>query len=211
MEAAAPPPPPPTSGPPLVATAGADYPVTFDCEYPERLSRWKIFLKWLFAIPHLIIVYLLLAVAGILQFIAFFAILFTKRWPRGLFDFTVQIYRWSLNTTAYAILLLRDEYPPFSGDSGEYPLVLEVEYRDDLSRWQIFLKWLFAIPHLIILSVLFIGVFFAVIIAFFAILITGRYPRGLFDFVVGSMRWMIRVQAYSHWLMTDRYPPFSLK
>jgi hypothetical protein len=153
----------------------------------------------------------LLAIAGILQFIAFFAILFTKRWPRGLFDFTVQIYRWSLNTTAYAILLLRDDYPPFSGDSGEYPLMLEVEYRDDLSRWQIFLKWLFAIPHLIILSVLFIGVFFAVIIAFFAILITGRYPRGLFDFVVGSMRWMIRVQAYSHWLMTDRYPPFSLK
>ena len=211
MEAAAPPPPPPTSGPPPVATGGADYPVTFDCEYPERLSRWKIFLKWLFAIPHLIIVYLLLAVAGILQFIAFFAILFTKRWPRGLFNFTVQIYRWSLNTTAYAILLLRDEYPPFSGDSGEYPVLLEVEYRDDLSRWQIFLKWLFVIPHLIILSVLFIGVLFVVLIAFFAILITGRYPRGLFDFVVGSMRWMIRVQAYSHWLMTDRYPPFSLK
>jgi hypothetical protein len=211
MEAAAPPPPPPTSSPPPVATAGAGYPVTFDVEYPERLSRWKIFLKWLFAIPHLIIVYLLLAVAGILQFIAFFAILFTKRWPRGLFDFTVQIYRWSLNTTAYAILLLRDDYPPFSGDSGEYPLELKVEYRDDLSRWQIFLKWLFAIPHLIILSVLFIGVFFAVIIAFFAILFTGRYPRGLFDFVVGSMRWMVRVQGYSHWLMTDRYPPFSLK
>jgi hypothetical protein len=211
MEAAAPPPPPPPSGPPPVASAGADHPVTFDCEYPERLSRWKIFLKWLFAIPHLIIVYLLLAVAGILQFIAFFAILFTKRWPRGLFNFTVQIYRWSLNTTAYAILLLRDEYPPFSGDSGEYPVLLEVEYREDLSRWQIFLKWLFVIPHLIILSVLFIGVFLVVIIAFFAILITGRYPRALFDFVVGSMRWMIRVQAYSHWLMTDRYPPFSLK
>jgi hypothetical protein len=209
MEASAPPPAPPTSGPSSVA--GSDYPVVFDVEYPERLSRWKIFLKWLFAIPHLIIVYLLLAVAGILQFIAFFAILFTKRWPRGLFDFTVQIYRWSLNTTAYAILLLRDEYPPFSGDSGEYPLVLEVEYREDLSRWQIFLKWLFAIPHLIILSLLFIGVFIAVIIAFFAILFTARYPRGLFDFVVGSMRWMVRVQAYSHWLMTDRYPPFSLK
>ena len=196
---------------PAPPAAAPDYPVRFDVEYPERLSRWKIFVKWLLVIPHLIIVYLLLAVAGILQFIAFFAILFTKRWPRGLFDFTVQIYRWSLNTTAYAILLLRDEYPPFSGEAGEYPLVLEVEYREDLSRWQIFLKWLFAIPHLIILFVLFIGVFFAVIVAFFAILFTGRYPRGLFDFVVGAMRWMVRVQAYSHWLMTDRYPPFSLK
>jgi hypothetical protein len=201
MEAASPAPPMAPSG----------YPVTFDVEYPERLSRWKIFVKWLLAIPHLIIVYLLLAIAGILQFIAFFAILFTKRWPRGLFDFTVQIYRWSLNTTAYAVLLLRDEYPPFSGEAGEYPLVLEVEYREDLSRWQIFVKWLLAIPHLIILSVLFIGVFFAVIIAFFAILFTARYPRGLFDFVVGTLRWMVRVQAYSHWLMTDRYPPFSLK
>jgi hypothetical protein len=201
MQAASPVPPAATSG----------YPVTFDVEYPERLSRWKILVKWLLAIPHLIIVYLLLAVAGILQFIAFFAILFTKRWPRGLFDFTVQIYRWSLNTTAYAILLLRDEYPPFSGEAGEYPLVLEVEYREDLSRWQIFVKWLLVIPHLIILSVLFIGVFFVVIIAFFAILFTGRYPRGLFDFVVGTLRWMVRVQAYSHWLMTDRYPPFSLK
>jgi hypothetical protein len=199
MEAA----PPPVPSP--------DYPVGFDVEYPERLSRWKIFVKWLLAIPHLIIVYLLLAVAGVLQFIAFFAILFTKKWPRGLFDFTVQIYRWSFNTTAYAILLLRDEYPPFSGDAGEYPLVLEVEYREDLSRWQIFIKWLLVIPHLIILTVLFIGVFFAVIIAFFAILFTGRYPRGIFEFVVGTMRWMIRVQAYSHWLMTDRYPPFSLK
>jgi hypothetical protein len=197
MEAA----PPPVPSP--------DYPVGFDVEYPGRLSRWKIFVKWLLAIPHLIIVYLLLAVAGVLQFIAFFAILFTKKWPRGLFDFTVQIYRWSFNTTAYAILLLRDEYPPFSGDAGEYPLVLEVEYREDLSRWQIFVKWLLVIPHLIILTVLFIGVFFAVIIAFFAILFTGRYPRGIFEFVVGTMRWMIRVQAYSHWLMTDRYPPFS--
>jgi hypothetical protein len=199
MEAA----PPPVPSP--------DYPVGFDVEYPGRLSRWRIFVKWLLAIPHLIIVYLLLAVAGVLQFIAFFAILFTKKWPRGLFDFTVQIYRWSFNTTAYAILLLRDEYPPFSGDAGEYPLVLEVEYREDLSRWQIFVKWLLVIPHLIILTVLFIGVFFAVIIAFFAILFTGRYPRGIFEFVVGTMRWMIRVQAYSHWLMTDRYPPFSLK
>jgi hypothetical protein len=156
-------------------------------------------------------VYLLLIVAGVLQFIAFFAILFTKRWPRGMFDFTVQIYRWTFNTTAYAVLLLRDEYPPFSGDSGAYPLTLEVEYREDLSRWQIFVKWLLVIPHLIILSILFIGVFVAVIIAFFAILFTARYPRALFDFVVGSMRWMIRVQAYSHWLMTDRYPPFRLK
>jgi hypothetical protein len=209
MEATAPPPPPPTSGPPPIAAS--DYPVRFDVEYPERLSRWKIFLKWLFAIPHLIIVYLLLAVAGILQFIAFFAILFTKRWPRGLFDFTVQIYRWTANVSAYALFLLRDEYPPFSGDSGEYPVTLEVDYDENLSRWQIFVKWLLAIPHYIVLLVLLVAVNVTVFIAFFAILFTGRYPRGLFDFAVGTMRWYVRVNAYAHWLMTDRYPPFSLK
>ena len=210
MEAAAPP-PSSTSGPPPVATAGAGYPVEFDVEYPERLSRWKIFLKWLFAIPHFIIVLILINVAGILQFIAFFAILFTKKWPRSLFDFTVQIYRWAANVSAYALFLLRDEYPPFSGDTGEYPVILEVDYDENLSRWQIFVKWLLAIPHYIVLAFLLIAVNVTVLIAFFAILFTGRYPRGLFDFAVGTMRWYVRVNAYAHWLMTDRYPPFSLK
>jgi len=197
-----------TPASPLVAP---DYPVRFDVEYPEGLSRWKIFVKWILAIPHFIIVYLLLVVAGVLQFIAFFSILFTKKWPRGLFDFTVQIYRWTSNTSAYALLLLRDEYPPFSGEAGEYPLTLDVQYDENLSRWQIFVKWLLAIPHYIVLAFLLLAAYVAVFIAFFAILFTGRYPRGLFDFVVGTMRWLIRVQAYSHWLMTDRYPPFSLK
>ena len=205
--ATAPPPPVPTSS----ASASPDYPVTFDVEYPESLSRWKIFLKWLFAIPHIIIVYLLSIVAQVLLLIGFFAILFTKKWPRGLFDFFVQIQRWTNNTFAYAFVLLRDEYPPFSGDSGAYPLTLEIEYREDLSRWQIFLKWLFALPHLLILVVLWIAASFAILFAFFAILFTARYPRGLFDFVVGTMRWTNRVNAYGFWLMTDRYPPFSLK
>ena len=146
-----------------------------------------------------------------LQFIAFFAILFTKKWPRGLFDFTVQIYRWTGNVYAYAFLLQRDEYPPFSGEPGQYPLTLEVEYREDLSRWLIFVKWLLAIPHYIVLAFLGLAASVAVLIAFFAILFTGRYPRGLFDFVVGTARWWVRVNAYAHWLMTDRYPPFSLK
>lgn len=201
MEAATPVPPAPAP----------EYPVRFDVEYPERLSRWKIFVKWLLAIPHLIIVYLLLIVAGVLQLIAFFAILFTKRWPRGLFDFTVQIYRWTANASAYALLLLRDEYPPFSGEAGEYPLSLEVEYREDLSRWLIFVKWLLAIPHWIVLAFVALAAYVVVFIAFFAILFTGRYPRGMFDFVVGTVRWYVRVNAYAHWLMTDRYPPFSLK
>ena len=86
--------------PPAATGAAADYPVRFDVEYPERLSRWKIFVKWLLAIPHFIIVYLLQTVAGVMVFIAFFAILFTKKWPRGMFDFTVQIERWTANMFA---------------------------------------------------------------------------------------------------------------
>jgi hypothetical protein len=201
MEAASPP----------VATAAADYPARFDVEYPERLSRWKIFVKWLLAIPHFIIVVLLQGVAWVLVLVAFFSILFTKKWPRGLFDFMVQIQRWTMNTVVYAFTLQRDEYPPFSGEAGEYPVRLDVDYDEDLSRLLIFVKWLLALPHLIILAFLEIAAYIVVFIAFFAILFTGRYPRGMFDFVTGVLRWHVRVYAYSYWLTTDRYPPFSLQ
>jgi len=192
------------------APAAPDYPVRYDVEYPEGLSRWKIFLKWLFAIPQFIVLYLLGIVLSVMVFIAFFSILFTKKWPRGMFDFAVQIQRWTSNVATY-VLLERDEYPPFSGEAGEYPLTYEVDYNVTLSRWKIFLKWLFAIPHWILLVFLGIAAYVVVIIAFFAILFTGQYPRGMFDFNVGVFRWYQRVYAYSYLLMTDRYPPFSLK
>jgi hypothetical protein len=201
MEAVSPAPPAPSP----------DYPAVFDVEYPERLSRWKIFVKWLLAIPHFIIVSLLLAVNSVLVLIAFFAILFTKKWPRGLFDFSIQIQRWTANVIVYAITLQRDEYPPFSGDRGQYPVTLDVEYREDLSRWMIFVKWLLVIPHMFVLMFLLLAAYVVIFIAFFAILFTGRYPRGMFDFVTGTGRWVTRVNAYYSWLMTDRYPPFSLK
>jgi len=196
--------------PPVVSSA-TDYPARYDVEYPERLSRWMIFVKWLLAIPHFIIVYLLQLVGGVMAFIAFFSILFTKKWPRGMFDFMVQIQRWTANTFVYALTLQRDEYPPFSGEEGEYPLRLEIEYDDDLSRWMIFVKWLLVIPHLIVLMFLLIAAYLVIFAAFFAILFTGRYPRGMFDFVTGVSRWTYRVNAYAQWLMTDRYPPFSLR
>ena len=201
MEAATPP----------VAPPAADYPARFDVEYPERLSHWKVLVKWLLAFPHLIIVYLLQLVASLMVLVAFFAVLFTKKWPRGMFDFMVQIQRWTLNVATYAFTLMRDEYPPFGGEEGEYPLSFQVDYGENLSRWMIFVKWLLVLPHLIILTFLAVAAWVVLIIAWFAILFTGRYPRGMFDFVVGTLRWWIRVQAYAHWLMTDRYPPFSLK
>ncbi len=187
------------------------YPLTFGVEYPARLSRWLIFVKWLLAIPHLVILGALSYVVQAITFIAWFAILFTGRYPRGLFDFVVNVYRWQANLYAY-VLLFRDEYPPFSWERGLYPVTFEVEYPERLSRLLIFLKWwLLAIPHYILLFLLSIVAFLAWVITWFAILITARFPKGLFDFLAGVIRWGYRVNGYAFLLLRDEYPPFSLK
>jgi hypothetical protein len=121
----------------------------------------------------------------------------------------VGVTRWNQRANAY-IYLLRDEYPPFSLDAGEYAVTYEVDYPERLSRWKIFVKWLLAIPHFIILFFLDFVTLVMLVIAWFAILFTGRYPRGLFDFVVGVTRWNQRANAYIY-LLRDEYPPFSLK
>jgi len=185
------------------------YPLRFDVQYPERLSRLLIFVKWLLAIPHLIVVYLLGIVSSLFMLIAFFAILFTRRYPRGLFDFVVGVNRWSANLTAY-VGLLRDEYPPFSWEAGTYPVTYEVDYPEQLSRWLIFVKWLLIIPHVIVLYLLIIVALVVWTVGWFAILFTGCFPRGMFDFVVGVLRWNYRVNAYTG-LLRDEYPPFSLR
>ena len=192
-----------------VAGAPGGYPLRFDVEYPEKLSRWLIFVKWLLAIPHLLIIYALSSVSSVITFIAWFAILFTKRYPRGLFDFVVNINRWNANITAY-VGLFRDDYPPFNWEPGKYSVTYEVDYPEELSRWLIFVKWLLAIPHIIVLFFLYIAAFVAWFIAWFAILFTGRFPRGMFDFIVGVLRWNYRVSAYTS-LLRDDYPPFSLR
>src|SRR5947208_2807139 len=101
--------------------------------------------------------------------------------------------------------------PPVAPPAADYPARFDVEYPERLSHWKVLVKWLLALPHLISLTFLAVAAWVVLMIAWFAILFTGRYPRGMFDFVVGTLRWWIRVQAYAHWLMTDRYPPFSLK
>ncbi len=186
----------------------ASYPLAFDVEHPEQLSRWLIFIKWLLAIPHIIILYGLSVAVSVMTFIAFFAILFTKRYPQELFRFAVNVNRWSANLTAY-VYLMRDEYPPFSWEPGRYPVVYDVEYPEQLSRWLIFVKWLLALPHIIILSFLYLGLFLALVAAWFAILFTRRFPESLFKFAVGVYRWNLRVNAYSS-LLRDEYPPFSM-
>jgi len=175
-----------------MATA-VSYPVRFDVQYPGRLSRGLIFVKWLLAAPHYVLLRyafgpLRLACSGI----AFFWILFTERYPRGLFDLWVGTTRWSAQVGAYAGLM-RDEYPPFCWPPGAYPVTYEVDYPERLSRWLIFVKFLLLVPHYIVPLALWIGAIVGYIIAWFAILFTEQFPRGLFDFLVGVDRWTYRI------------------
>jgi hypothetical protein len=191
------------------ASQPAPHPVQIDVTYPENLSRLLIFVNWLLAIPHFIILYLLYYAVGLVTFIAFFTILFTRKYPEGLFKFSVGVYRWGLNVGAYAGLM-RDEYPPFTLDAGKYPVEYEVAFPADLNRWLPLVKWLLAIPNMLVFLVIAVAAVFVQIAAFFAILFTGKYPRSWFDFSVGCMRWGQRLNAYIY-LLRDEYPPFSLK
>ncbi len=196
----------PVYGQPAGGYAAPEGVLEFDIAYPERLSRGLIFIKWLLAIPHLVILYFLGIAVAVVTFIAWFAILFTGSYPRGMWDFALMVQRWQMRVSIYTYLM-RDEYPPF-GDEP-YPMRFDIAYPQHLSRGLIFIKWLLVIPHLICLAVLGFCAGIVVFISWFAILITGRFPQGLFDFVVGVFRWNARVNLYFG-LMTDVYPPFSL-
>jgi hypothetical protein len=137
-------------------------------------------------------------------------ILFRQRYPRWWFDFVLPFNRFAMRVGAY-LALLTDRYP---STEDEQSVHLDLDYpdaRDGLNRWLPVVKWLLALPHYVVLLFLFMGAFGAVVIAWFAILFTGRYPRSLFGYVVGVGRWALRVQAYAFLLLTDSYPPFSLR
>lgn len=137
-------------------------------------------------------------------------IIFRQRYPRWWFDFNLELNRFSARVSAYA-LLLTDAYP---STEDAQSVKLDITYPDakkDLNRWLPLVKWLLALPHYIILGFLGLGAFFAVVIAWFAILLTGSYPKSLFDFVTGVLRWNLRVSAYAFLLTTDKYPPFTLR
>lgn len=175
-------------------------------------------LKWLLAIPHYIILFFLNIAFAVVWIIAFFAILFTGRYPRGLFDFTVGVLRWSWRVNFYAYQALgTDKYPPFSLDPDpDYPADLEIAYPEKLSRGLVLVKWwLLAIPHWIIVFIFqggdsYIGlVGILVLISAIVLLFTGKYPKDIFKIVIGMDRWSYRVYGYVC-LLTDKYPPFQL-
>lgn len=186
---------------------GSDPLLSLEIDYPDSLSRWKIFFKWVFAIPHFLVLSIFGMLISLIVWIAWFVILFTKRYPESLYSLVISYMRWTANVNAY-VLFQRDEYPPF-GD-GPYPAVrLNLPYPTELSRWLIFIKWLLLIPNIVVYMFVGLAELVALLIAWFAILITGNMPRGLFDFITGVSRWGYRINAYS-WYLTDRYPPFGL-
>jgi hypothetical protein len=132
-----------------------------------------------------------------------------QKYPRWWFDFNVQLVRLTMRIESY-VFLLRDEYPSVDDEQAVHVDIVYPDARTDLNRWLPLVKWFLAIPHYIVLIFLDIAAFVVAVIAWFSIVFTGRYPRGMFDFVVGVFRWNLRVTAYAFLLVTDRYPPFSL-
>jgi hypothetical protein len=217
-------------------SAVSAHPVRVEGRLDPELSRWLWLVKWLLAIPHFIVLFFLLIAFVLLTIVVFFAILFTGRYPRSIFDFNLGVLRWAWRVDFYSYGALgTDRYPPFTlAPASDYPASIEVQYPEQLSRVLVLVKWwLLAIPHYLLLGVFIGGGWFAwnsgwdrdgehwrggnspgliallVLFAAIALLFTTRYPRGIFDFVMGLNRWVFRVGAYAA-LMTDVYPPFRL-
>ncbi len=181
------------------------YPITFDVDYPEAgRNRLTALFRLILAIPIAVVLgaieYAILIVPTLLM------VLFRRKYPRWWFDFNVEYLRFNARVEAY-LLLLRDEYP---STDEEQSVHLNVEYPSNLNRFLPLIKWLLAIPHYIALMVLCLIAFVLTVVAWLLIIFTGSYPKGMYDFVVGVVRWSLRVEAYAVALVTDQYPPFRL-
>ncbi|MGH2702145.1 MAG: DUF4389 domain-containing protein [Actinomycetota bacterium] len=204
----------------------ATYPARLNIDFPDRgLDRMTTFLRLVYVIPVAILLSLIGGIAlgdagdggrmgavagGVLVLPVLLMVLFRQKYPRWWFDFNLQLTRFSTRVMSY-LALMSDRYP---STDEEQSVHLDLDYpnvKQELRRWLPLVKWLLAIPHYVVLLFLGIAAFFAVIFAWFAILFTGRYPRGIFEFVEGVFRWWLRVNAYAFLLVTDRYPPFRLE
>jgi Domain of unknown function (DUF4389) len=214
---------------PADTTPSEPYPARLFIDYPDRLDRVTTAFRLIWVIPIAIVLAVLTAggssqlvtetgeeiatsgggIVGGLFVATLLMVLFRQKYPRWWFDFAQELARFTTRIGAY-VALLTDLYP---SAEEEQAIHLELDYPDaanTLNRGLPLVKWFLAIPHYIVLVFLGLGAIGAIIIAWFAILFTGRYPRGLFEYVVGVGRWALRVQAYGFLLITDRYPPFSL-
>jgi hypothetical protein len=196
------------------------YPATLTIDYPEKANRLTVFFRLIMAIPIMIILGLLSYQGftndqfpnesywvGILVLPTLLMIVFRRKYPKWWFDWNVQLTKFSFRVVSY-LLLLRHEYP---STDEEQAVIVQIQYpnvKEDLNRWFPLIKWLFVFPHIIVLCFIMMGVLLSTILAWIIILISGKYPRKIFEFVVGALRWILRVQAYALLLITDQYPPF---
>lgn len=208
-----------------MVTASADYPVSLAVDYPDRkLNRLTTFFRIIVLVPIAIVLAFVnhsnfrwdagawsyvYAAGGLVIVPTVLMLLFRKKYPRWWFDWNLGLVRFSARVTAY-FALLRDEYPSTDEEQAVHLDIAYPNARDELNRWLPLVKWIAAIPHYVVLFFLGIAGLVIIIVSWFAILFTGRYPRDLFDFVVGVQRWGLRVSAYAFLMATDRYPPFRL-
>lgn len=200
------------------------YPMSLSIDYPDRkLNRLTTFFRPFMAIPIIIILGLVAgaafdwsgegawsygyAAAGLVVLPTILMLVFRQKYPRWWFDWNIALTKFAARVSAY-LGLLRDEYPSTDEEQAVHIDIPYPDAKQDLNRWLPLAKWFLAIPHYVVLCFLGIAVVVCVVIAWFAILFTGRYPRSLFGFVVGVCRWSLRVDVYAFLLTTDRYPPF---
>ncbi len=202
MEAATPPPAPPPPEP-----AGG-YPVRVEAERQDTYHRFLPLVKWLLAIPHYFVLAILFIGVFFAKIAAFFAVLFTGRYPRGIFDFVTGVLRWSWNVFAY-VYLLTDRYPPFSLEPDpSYPARFEIDYPERVDRWRPLVHWLLIIPYAFVAAVLTTVAGIVALIGVFVILFTEDLPEGMFKLILIPYRWQLRASAYAMFMVT-RYPPFE--
>lgn len=202
-----------------------NYPASLEIDYLGRSDRLSTLFRLFMAVPILIILALIvgppdnqdvanaakdISTIGFLFVPTLLMILFRKKYPKWWFDWNLSLTKFTVRVLSY-ILLLRDEYPSTDDEQAIY---IEIKYPNsetDLNRWSPLIKWFLVIPHIIVLSLLFVIIFLCTIIAWFSIMFTENYPKGLFNLVVGFLRWSLRVAAYAFLLTTDKYPPFGFE
>jgi len=202
------------------------YPVSLNIDYSDKSNRITVLFRLFLAIPILIILALLTSSSygteqaakevgrvysvGIIFLPTLLMIVFRRKYPKWWFDWNLALIKFSFRVASY-LLLLRDEYPSTDEEQAVHVQIHYPDVEKELNQWLPLVKWLLIIPHFIVLCFITVGVIFCTLIAWFIILFIGSYPKSMFDFVVGSLRWILRVDAYAILLTTDEYPPFRLR